>query len=457
MHHADPSASRALAAFAAEFEWADIPPAVRREACRSLLNFFAASLAGCRTPAIGIMLGALREFSGPPAARIIGRAERADILTAACVNAASANVLDFDDTHPGTIIHPTAPVAPALWALAESSPVSGRDLLTAFILGAEIECRIGLAMSPGHYRRGWHITATCGTFGAACGAGRLLGLRAPAMLDALGAASAQASGLVETLGTMAKSIGVGQAARGGLLAALLAGRGFTGPARPLDGERGYLNVACDAPDAGALTDGLGSRWEIARNTYKPYPCGVVLNPVIEACLALRGTPGFGSAPIAAIRVSGHPLLRERTDRPDIATGNQSQVSAQHAVAVTLREGAPGPEQFSDASVADAATAALRRKVTVLERADLPVGAAIVTVETEDGRVFEHAVADARGDGGNPLTDADLRAKLGAQIPRSGATLDPDAFSAAVLSLADRDPAGPLLDMIRPAPAPAPTG
>ena len=180
-------------------------------------------------------------------------------MTAAFLNAASGNVFDFDDTHIPTVIHPTAPVAPALFALAAQRRVSGAELLHAFVLGVEIECRLGNAISPGHYRRGWHITATCGVFGAAAAAGELVGLDTTHMIWALGNASAQSSGLVETLGTMAKSIGVGNAARNGLLAALFAERGFAGPDHPLEGPRGFIPVMGGDCDLAGLTAGLGGK------------------------------------------------------------------------------------------------------------------------------------------------------------------------------------------------------
>jgi 2-methylcitrate dehydratase PrpD len=155
--------------------------AVVHQAKRALINFFAVALTGCCEPAIETALQSLTAFSGGRRATIIGRGERLDALSAAFLNAASANVLDFCDTHVPTVIHPTAPVAPSLFALGELRDVSGRDLILAFVLGAEIECRIGLAMSPSHYRRGWHITATCGVFGAAAGSGKILGLKAEPM------------------------------------------------------------------------------------------------------------------------------------------------------------------------------------------------------------------------------------------------------------------------------------
>ena len=163
----------------------DIPREVRHQAKRSFINLFAVALAGCRTEPVEIALGSLREFSGGKQATVIGRAERIDALRAAFLNAAAANVHDFCDTHLRTVIHPTAPVAPAVLALAELRKVSGPELLLAFILGNEVQARIGLAISPQHYDKGWHITSTCGVFGAAAASGKLLGLeRTPARLRA---------------------------------------------------------------------------------------------------------------------------------------------------------------------------------------------------------------------------------------------------------------------------------
>jgi 2-methylcitrate dehydratase PrpD len=407
--------SERLAGFVADARAEDIPPHVRYEGKRALLNFFATALGGCQDEAIETSLGVLTGFAGPGMAPIIGRKERVDALTAAFINAASSNVFDFDDTHIPTVIHPTAPVAPALLALADARPVSGADLLTAFVLGVEIECRIGNAVSPGHYRRGWHITATCGVFGAAAAAGRLLGLDPRRIVWAFGNASAQSSGLVETLGSMAKSIGVGNAARNGLLSALLAERGFAGPDLPLEGPRGFIAVTSDRGESEShcapLTAGLGESWEILRNTYKPYPCGVVLNPVVDAVLDLRERHHLQAGQIDSIIVTGHPLLGERTDRPAPASGREAQVSAQHSVAVALMHGAAGIAQYTDRAVSDPATLAMRARVRVQDDATMPVGAASVAVRLNDGTEFKTAIEHARGSLERPLTDAELEQKL----------------------------------------------
>ena len=235
-----PGVTEMLAHYVAAARWEDVPPEVRHQAKRSFINLFAVALAGCRTQPIEIALASLSEFSGGRQATVIGRAERIDALSAAFLNAAAANVHDFCDTHLRTVIHPTAPVAPALLALAELRQVSGPELLLAFILGNEVQARIGLAISPQHYDKGWHITSTCGVFGAAAGAGKLLGLNAQQLVSALGTASTQSSGLCECLGMPAKSVSVGNAARNGLWSALLAAKGIRRTRRAARRPPGFL-------------------------------------------------------------------------------------------------------------------------------------------------------------------------------------------------------------------------
>jgi 2-methylcitrate dehydratase PrpD len=433
--------SRRLAEFVAQSRWEDVPEAVRHEAKRSLVNFVGTALGGCRDEACSVMTDTSLRFSGTREATLIGRSERADILTAAFLNAAAGNVFDFDDTHPGTIIHPTAPVAPALFALAESRPISGVDLLHAFVLGVDVECRLGNAVSPWHYKRGWHITSTCGVFGAAAASAKALGLDVERTLWALGAASSQSSGLIETLGTMAKSFGVGQSARGGLLGALLAQAGLRGPERPVDGPRGFLSVMGEGANHSCLTSGLGVDWEMSRNTYKPYPCGVVLNPVIDACLALRAAHAVAPRDIAGIVVSGHPLLRERADRPDVSTGREAQVSAQHAVAVAWLDGMAGVAEFSDARVRSPDVLDLRSRVVVEVVEGVSVDGARVVVEVVSGERLVHEIAAARGSSARPLKDSELDEKFRTLAAHGCPGFDPEPLLAALWSLEESGDAG----------------
>ncbi|AXF04103.1 MmgE/PrpD family protein [Paraburkholderia hospita] len=403
--------TRSLARFVAGTQWRDLPANVRNEAKRSLVNYFAVALAGSHDPTLDKAVNVYQRFRADENASIVGRSERTDMLNAAALNAMSANVYDFDDTHIPTIIHPTAPVAAALFALAESHAMSGEALLLAFVLGVEVECRIGNAVSPEHYQRGWHITSTCGVFGAAAAVAKALELGEQNIAWALGNASVQTGGLVETLGTMSKSISVGNAARNGLLSALLAEDGFSGPDAPIEGERGFLRVTASQPDWSALTHDLGHEWELLKNTYKPYPCGVVLNPVIEACLDLRRDARWSLGDIEQIELTGHPLLRERTDRPGVRTGRESQVSAQHAVAVVLSRGKASLDEFSDAAVADPSFRALGNRLRFIDNASWPVESAQVTIILRSGERVTHRVHAARGSLAAPLANVELADKL----------------------------------------------
>jgi 2-methylcitrate dehydratase PrpD len=404
-----PGVTESLAQRVVATRWEDIPSHVRHQAKRSLINFFAVTLAGCRSGPIEIALRTLAEFSGGQQVTVIGRAERLDALSAAFLNAACANVDDFCDTHIPTVIHPTAPVAAALLAHAELRPASGPDLLLALILGNEVQARIGLAMSPSHYNRGWHITSTCGVFGAAAGSGKLAALGERQMVSALGIAATQSAGLCECLGTAAKSVSVGNAARNGLWSALLAEKGFEGPPEPLAGVQGFYHALAETPDLSFITDGWSERWEIMATSYKPYPCGFVIHPVLDCVLDWRRNNP--SAEVTRVAVRGHPLLALRTDRPDVSTGREAQVSVQHAVAAALVFGKAGLDQFTDACVGDPDVVKLRDKVTVLRDDSFPTIAAAVEITTADGKVHQSAQAAARGSDVNPLSDNDLEDKL----------------------------------------------
>ncbi len=430
----------ALSAFAATLRWEDVPERVRHEAKRSLMNIFATALAGCREPAVEIVLQTTAAYSGPPTSTVIGRTERLDAPSAAFVNAMGANIFDFDDTHEATIIHPASVVFAPIFARAEAHPFSGADALRAFVIGGEVMCRIGLAVSPYHYTHGWHITSTCGAFGAAAAGGALVGLDAEQMNGAFATAAAQSSGLVDTLGTMAKSASVGGAARNGLIAAELASRGFSGPARPLTGARGYLAVYSSDADAAALSDDLGHRWEIADNAYKPYPVGVVLNPVLDACLELYLEEEVRAGDLASVELTGHPLLRQRTDRPDIATGREAQVSAQHAIAMLLTHGRAGLGEFTDAAAAETAASG-RPQVRFHDDEGRDVASAVVTLHLKDGRTLTREVQAARGSKTNPLSDGELETKLATLAGGVGFTGAVDALIEAIWSLDTASDAG----------------
>ena len=429
-----------LAQFVVDSRWENIPAAVRHESKRALLNILGAVFAGCRDAAVDHALAVLQPFSGPAEASIIGRSERADVLTAAFVNGASANVLDFCDTHHPTIIHPTAPVAPALLAFAERKRYGGRELLHALLLGIEAECRVGNAVSPWHYAHGWHITSTCGAIGAAAAMGKLLGLDSQRMVAAIGLGATQGCGLVESLGSMAKSVSVGNAPRNGIVAALLAERGFTAAADTLAGERGFTRVMGQNADPAAIVRGLGTVWEATKNAYKPYPCGIVLHPAIDALLELRARHALRAEQVERVTVRGHPLLRQRTDRKRPRSGREAQVSLQHTAAVCLIYGKAGVAEYSDARALEPAVQAFGDRVEVIDDPSLAVEAIAVSLRAVDGRTLALEVPHAVGSLARPMTDAQLEGKVRTHAAMNAPTVAVDRLIDAVWALDRADDA-----------------
>ncbi|MFA5520635.1 MAG: MmgE/PrpD family protein [Castellaniella sp.] len=438
-----------IAQFVRDLSWDDIPGDVLHEVKRAMVNYFSVAIAGASDSTTNILVDYLSSVSNDNSHRVIGSDKLMSILDAAFINSMSANVFDFDDTHFPTIVHPTAPIASALLALSESMEISGRQFMLAFAIGVQVSCRIALAVSPFHYRRGWHITATCGVFGVAMAVGKILHLTQQQLVWALGHAASQASGLVECLGSMSKSISVGNAARGGLVAAQLAARSFSGPDSPLEGQFGFLNVFGDSPDIGSAMINFDRDWELRNLAYKPYPCGVVLNPVIEACLRLAVCmPREFYTRLHTIVVTGHPLLKMRTDRPNVPNGRLSQVSAQHAVAVTLIRRKAGLSEFSDEAVNDTRIRQLGKllifeedlsytlesaKVCLVFDTEIQINCTDELIITDKNKI-ELAIISAKGSLSNPLTDEDLVDKLHLLCTRGRPNTDDNALSDAIWNL-----------------------
>ena len=410
--------TQTLARFAATTAWDAIPEAIRHEGKRALLNWAGCAVGGSREAAVEHALAALLPLAGPPLASVLGRAERCDALNAAVFNGLASSVLDFDDTHLPTVMHPTVVVAPAAFACAESRGLPGRELLLALVLGIEVGCRAGRAFGRAHYEAGWHITATAGVFGAAAACGRLLGLDETRMTWAFGIAATQASGLIESLGTMARAGHTGFAARNGLAAALLAHAGFTGPVTGMEGKFGFARVASSRPEFDDAVRNLGKVWELSQVGYKPYPSGIVTHPVIDACLDLR-EGGLTATSIARIDISASTLALARCDRAAPARGLEAKVSFQHCAAVALVRGSAGIAEFSDDCVRDPVVTALRAKVALRAEDTIALDAARVKVTLTDGRVLEADVLHSRGSPQRPLTDSDLERKVAALCASAG--------------------------------------
>jgi 2-methylcitrate dehydratase PrpD len=384
-----------------------LPAPVEREASRSLLNTLGVAVGGSRHEAVEILLAvAPRPQDG--AATVPGRPERLDPYYAAMATGLAAHLDDFDDTHLETVVHPGAAALSAVLAVGPQASASGPAALLAFALACEAQLRVAAAITPWNFDAGWQVTGTVGGIGAAAGAALLLGLDATAMANALGIAASETLGLRVAHGTMIKASHPGKAAANGVLAALLARRGFTGPT--LEAPRGYFEVLSGEWVPGRLGDELGVRWELSLNTYKPYPGGIVSHPAIDAAIALAAQlPDPGA--IESILVRCHPLVPELTADPAPADPLRARFSTPHAVAVGLLDGEVGVAQLEAERLVDPAVVRLRDLVELRPGPGCERDEAEIEVGLADGSSRTHHVEHARGGLARPLTDAELAHKV----------------------------------------------
>ena len=403
--------TRTLARYVLASRYADIPADVKHEAARSFLNWVGCAVGAAKHDTVARALAALQPFSGPAEASVLGRKDKVDIMLAALMNGITSHTFDFDDTHLKTVIHPSGPVASALLALAERMPVSGEDFMHAFILGVEVECRIGNAVYPNHYDTGWHITGTTGVFGAAAACGRLLGLDEQQMVWALGIAATQSSGLREMFGTMCKPFHPGNAAKNGLMAALLAKQNFTSSNQGIEAKRGFANVLSTKFDPAQITENLGKTFEISINTYKPFACGIVIHPIIDACVQLRNEHNLKAEDIESIHAGVHYLVLELTGKRTPQVGLEGKFSVFHSAAVAIIYGAAGESEYGDEVVQDKTVIALRDRMDATVEQGVHEDQARVTITLKNGTVYEKFVEHAIGSLDRPMTDTNLEAKF----------------------------------------------
>lgn len=384
--------------------------AVDHEAHRTFLNWLGCAVGAAQHEAADAALAAVQMLQPAAQASVLGRKEKVDMASAALVNGITSHTFDFDDTHLKTIIHPAGPVASAVLALAEHLGASGRDVIDALVLGIDVSCRVGNAMYPEHYDRGWHITGSTGTLGAAAACARLLKLDTQKTAMALGIAASQPVGMREQFGTMTKPFHPGGAARAGLMSALLAEHGYTASPKALEAPRGMMQTVSTKNDWNEITGELGQRFEISFNSYKPFACGIVIHPSIDACAQLR-VQGVTPAQVERIELKVHSLVLELTGKKEPVDGLQAKFSVYHGCAAGLTFGRAAEEEFSDEVVNRADMVALRRKVVATVDDSIDEASADVTAVLTDGRRVHVFVEHAIGSLQNPMTDAMLEAKF----------------------------------------------
>ena len=401
----------------------DLPQKVVADAKLRLLDTLGVTLAASFTPAGDVARRAALRLGSGGESHILGYGDRTSAASAAVANGTMAHAHDYDDTHNESVIHVSAPVVTAALAIGEARHVSGRELLTTIVAASEVTCRLGL-IAPGKlHERGFHATGVFGAFGAALAAGRLLGLDAARLTHAMGIAGSQAAGLLEFFadGTWAKRLHPGWAAHSGIAAAYLAESGFTGPATVIEGRFGLMRSHARGEEFRfeRVAAGLGKDWEYLGISYKPYPCGHVIHPFLDAILALYQEEGLRAdqveqitCPIAEWMI---PVVCEpRAVKIKPASDYHAKFSLPFSLAAALKFGRLGVEAYSDANIADPELQALAARVVHTVDAKAPDTKRFrgsVTVELRDGRRLERAAEDNWGSEANPMTPDQVRRKF----------------------------------------------
>jgi 2-methylcitrate dehydratase PrpD len=417
---------------------ATVPPEARTRAARAFADTIGVMLAGAGEPAAR-MAQSLAAEEGAGECRILGTVLQTSPGFAALANGVAAHALDYDDMCFVSMAHPSCALVPAILATGEIAHSPAHTLLDAYVVGFEIECRLGRVMNPRHYhQRGWHSTSSIGTLGAAAAAARVLGLDASSTRHALGIAASTACGLKENLGSMVKPLHAGVAARNGVMAARLAQRGFTASRHAIDGPQGYLTVMdSEQPLLEFALADLGARWEILETgiTVKLYPSCAATHPPLDALLEIKRREGISDEQIQSIDVEADSMTPRLLIHPNPATGLAAKFSMPFCAAAAFVYPRIGIDTFEVDQIRNPRVQALLPRVTlrVNEAFDSapPLSRARVTVRLRDGREWSHTSDGARGYPGR-LTDEELAAKFDDCARR---TLTPDAAVHAWTALA----------------------
>jgi 2-methylcitrate dehydratase PrpD len=398
-----------------------MPDPVPGRARAAIIDTTAAMLAGASEPVSRIVAEVVAEEGCAPVATQLGTGLRTSMEGAALLNGIGGHALDYDDVSVSATAHPSVAVLPAALAVAEARGASGRALIEAYVVGIEVLAKLGLAIGPEHYRRGWHATSTLGTLGAAMAAGRLLGLDAVRLANALAIAASQAGGIRANFGTMTKPFHAGHAARCGVHAARLAAGGVEGSPTALEGPAGFFAVfgfGAASPDL--VAPSLGDPYDLAAVglSVKRYPCCYATHRAADAVLELRARPGVGPEQVERLRVrvppgALSPLLYDRAE-----TGLQGKFSMRYVVAAGLLDGRLGLDTFTDEMVRRPQVRALEELTDVVEDRSIPAGRSPiegghveVAARLRGGVQLACRVEEAAGSPNRPLSSAQLADKF----------------------------------------------
>ena len=402
-----------LAKFVAEHESEQIPEPVLHAARRALVDHIGVTVAGSADDATKRARSAIEASESSGAATVVGARMKASPPFAAFLNAFASHVLDLDDVYnpPGTTVHGSCSVWPAILAVADTRPVSGREALASFALGFEVETRVGHAAGQTHYDAGWHVTGTSGHVGSAAAAARTMGLDRHQVEHAIAAGATQAAGLRIMAGSDLKSMHPGKAAMDGVLAATLAAQGLSASAKALEGVFGYLAVMSDDPAPDKISAGLGQTWNITSNGYKLYPSGSLTHPMIDGVIALVTENNVAPTEVTVIDVRVAPPAARFTDVPKPTTNMQAKFSLRHCAAAAVVFRRVGTDELAEEILVRPDVVDLRDRVKVVADPALGKQDADIEITLTSGRTIAIEVRGNRGTPAAPLDDDELAAKF----------------------------------------------
>lgn len=404
-----------IARYAAEISFDDLPNPVVDKVKSCLVDWMGVTLAGACHPISEILVQLVLDMGGKEQASIVGKGFRTNTIQAALVNGSISHVLDYDDVHVGMIGHPSVVIAPAILSGAEYIGATGEEIITAYAVGFDIASRLGTAVRPHHYEKGWHATSTVGRFGAAAGVGRLLGLDHLQMVHALGIVGTQSSGFRQVFGSMCKAFHAGSAAASGIQAALLAKAGLTSSKEILEGKHGFFELmAANTYDPEPIFSDLGCRFEIMDVTFKPHAACGLTHSTIDAVIALREEHNLNIDEVEKMECEVFPLAIDVVGNDNPTTGLEGKFSLSFCAALALIEGKATESLFTDMKVNDPIIKMIMERVKVIRNPELKyveAPQARVTIYSNEKGVLRKRIDQPKGRPKNPLSSREMEEKF----------------------------------------------
>ncbi len=403
-----------LARFIVETKFEQMPSQAVETAKRAMRDCLGVVFTGVVTHEGELITEFVRELGGNPVAAVIGKGFRTSAPLAALANGTMAHAEDFDDWTFATLGHPTVPMLPAILALGEQRKATGKEAIEAYIAGFETQCATVRGVSASHYMRGWHATGTIGTIGAAAAVAKLLKLDVQQTRMALGIAASQACGLRQNFGTMTKPFHAGNAARNGVMAAMLAKRGFTAHPDIMEERFGFFNVykGNGQGELEQATDGLGENFSILTFgiAFKLYPSCGETHAAIDLVLDLTKKHNISPQDVESIEVAVDELTSGVNLYTDPKRGLEGKFSLEYCMTRALLDGCVSLEHFTDEKVNEPKTQQIIKKMKRRIDPNIPPLGASVTVKLTDGREFSQQADAPKGSPQSPPTNEELVSK-----------------------------------------------